>query len=168
LRRNLGAATATIRNKRLAVVSEQPDWEQLRRAGQAIKAATLARLDEHLLRLEAEVTRRGGQVHWARDAAEANRIVTDLVRATGADEVVKVKSMATQEIGLNEALAEAGIAAWETDLAELIVQLGHDTPSHILVPAIHRNRAEIREIFRREMPGVDPALTDDPRALAMA
>jgi L-lactate dehydrogenase complex protein LldF len=107
-------------------------------------------------------------VHWARDAAEANRIVTELVQATGADEVVKVKSMATQEIGLNEALEAAGIAAHETDLAELIVQLGEDTPSHILVPAIHKNRAEIREIFLRTMPGVDPGLTDDPRRLAMA
>ena len=74
--------------------------------------------------------------------------------------------MATQEIGLNEALEAAGIAPVETDLAELIVQLGHDKPSHILVPAIHRNRAEIREIFLREMPGVDPALTDDPPVLA--
>ena len=101
-------------------------------------------------------------MHWARDAAEANPIVTGLVQATGADEVVKVKSMATQEIGLNEALAAAGIAAYETDLAELIVQLGHDRPSHILVPAIHRNRAEIREIFLREMADVDPALTDEP------
>jgi L-lactate dehydrogenase complex protein LldF len=76
--------------------------------------------------------------------------------------------MATQEIGLNEALEDAGIAAVETDLAELIVQLGHDTPSHILVPAIHRNRAEIREIFLREMPDVDPDLTSEPRVLAMA
>ena len=82
--------------------------------------------------------------------------------------MVKVKSMATQEIGLNEALAAAGITAVETDLAELIVQLGHDTPSHILVPAIHRNRAEIREIFLREMPDVDPALSDEPAALAEA
>ena len=107
-------------------------------------------------------------MHWARDATEANEIVTRLVRATGAREVVKVKSMATQEIGLNEALAEAGIAAFETDLAELIVQLGHDQPSHILVPAIHRNRAEIREIFLREMADVDPDLTDDPAVLAEA
>ena len=76
--------------------------------------------------------------------------------------------MATQEIGLNEALEAAGIAAWETDLAELIVQLGHDKPSHILVPAIHRNRAEIREIFLREMGDVDPTLTDEPAALAGA
>jgi L-lactate dehydrogenase complex protein LldF len=168
LRRNLGHATATIRAKRAAVVAEVPDWEDLRRAGEAIKAATLARLDEHLVRLEQEVTARGGTVHWARDAIEANRIVTDLVRATGADEVVKVKSMVTQEIGLNEALQAAGISAWETDLAELIVQLGHDKPSHILVPAIHRNRSEIRDIFLREMPGVDPDLTDEPRQLALA
>jgi L-lactate dehydrogenase complex protein LldF len=114
------------------------------------------------------VTEGGGVVHWARDAAEANRIVTGLVQATGATEVVKVKSMVTDEIGLNDALAEAGIAAHETDLAELIVQLGHDRPSHILVPAIHRNRQEIREIFLREMPDADPALTDEPAALAEA
>ncbi|NUT35631.1 MAG: lactate utilization protein [Hamadaea sp.] len=168
LRRNLGHATATIRGKRARVVAEVPDWQQLRAAGEAIKAATMARLDELLIQLEEQVTARGGQVHWARDAVEANRIVVDLVRGTGAAEVVKVKSMATQEIGLNEALEAAGITPVETDLAELIVQLGHDRPSHILVPAIHRNRAEIREIFLREMPGVDPALTDEPRRLAMA
>ena len=172
LRRNLGKATATIRAKREAVVAEVPDWEQLREAGRALKAATMARLPELLEQLETAVTAAGGQVHWARDAHDANQIVTDLVRATGSDEVVKVKSMATQEIGLNEALAEAGIAAWETDLAELIVQLGDDRPSHILVPAIHRNRAEIREIFLREMGRVGlpapPDLTDEPRQLAMA
>jgi L-lactate dehydrogenase complex protein LldF len=168
LRANLGHATSTIRAKRAAVVGEVPDWAQLREAGRALKAATMARLDEHLLALEEQVTARGGTVHWARDANEANEIVTRLVRATGSDEVVKVKSMATQEIGLNEALEAAGVTAHETDLAELIVQLGHDKPSHILVPAIHKNRAEIREIFLREMPGVDPSLTDEPRQLAMA
>ena len=168
LRANLGHATSTIRGKRAAVVGEVPDWAELREAGRAIKAATMARLDEHLIALEEQVTARGGTVHWARDAAEADEIVTRLVQATGADEVVKVKSMATQEIGLNEALEAAGIAAHETDLAELIVQLGEDAPSHILVPAIHKNRAEIREIFLRTMPGVDPGLTDDPRRLAMA
>lgn len=172
LRRNIGRATSTIRAKRAAVVAEVPDWEPLREAGRTIKAATMARLPELLVQLEEQVIARGGLVHWARDAAEANAIVTRLVRATGADEVVKVKSMVTQEIGLNEALEEAGIAAWETDLAELIVQLGHDRPSHILVPAIHRNRKEIKEIFEREMPGLgtvlDPELTDEPRELAMA
>jgi L-lactate dehydrogenase complex protein LldF len=168
LRRNLGQATATIRAKRAAVVGELPDWQLLRAAGAAIKDEVLAHLDTYLLQLEEQVTSRGGTVHWARDAVEANRIVTDLVQATGADSVVKVKSMATQEIGLNEALAEAGITAYETDLAELIVQLGHDKPSHILVPAIHRNRSEIREIFLREMVDADPALTDEPAALAEA
>src|SRR5690606_13508795 len=79
--------------------------------------------------------------------------------------VVKVKSMATQEIGLNEALAVAGIDAIETDLAELIVQLADDRPSHILVPAIHRNRTEIRDLFVRRL-GAPPELTDDPAALA--
>jgi L-lactate dehydrogenase complex protein LldF len=168
LRRNIGKATGTIRAKRAAVVAEVPDWQELREAGRALKTATMARLPELLTQLEERVTTAGGIVHWARDANEANAIVTDLVRATGSDEVVKVKSMATQEIGLNEALADAGIAAIETDLAELIVQLGDDQPSHILVPAIHRNRAEIREIFLRTMPGVDPDLTDDPRQLTMA
>ena len=168
LHRNLGKATSTIRAKRAAVVGELPDWQQLRAAGAAVKDAVLANLGSYLVQLEERVTARGGTVHWARDANEANRIVTGLVRAAGATDVVKVKSMATQEIGLNEALADAGIVAWETDLAELIVQLGHDQPSHILVPAIHRNRAEIREIFLREMGGADPTLTDDPAALAEA
>jgi L-lactate dehydrogenase complex protein LldF len=168
LRHNLGAATATIRAKRAAVTAELPDWEELRDAGAAIKADAMSRLPALLEQLETAVTARGGVVHWARDAVEANRIVVDLVRATGSREVVKVKSMATQEIGLNEALETAGIAPTETDLAELIVQLGHDKPSHILVPAIHRNRAEIREIFLREMADVPPDLTDEPRRLAMA
>jgi L-lactate dehydrogenase complex protein LldF len=172
LRRNLGKATTTIRTKRAAVVAELPDWAELRAAGAAIKDDVLANLDRYLAQLEEQVTARGGVVHWARDAHEANRVVAGIVRAEGASEVVKVKSMATQEIGLNEALQEAGIAAWETDLAELIVQLGHDAPSHILVPAIHRNRAEIREIFLAEMGKVglpaDPNLTDEPRALAEA
>jgi L-lactate dehydrogenase complex protein LldF len=168
LRKNLGHATRTIRDKRAAVVGEVPDWEELRLAGAAIKRATMASLDVHLERLEREVVARGGKVHWASDANAANRIVTSLVRATGATEVVKVKSMATQEIGLNEALEDAGISAVETDLAELIVQLGHDKPSHILVPAIHRNRSEIKEIFLREMGDAPADLTDEPRRLAMA
>jgi L-lactate dehydrogenase complex protein LldF len=168
LRHNLGNATTTIRRKRAAVVSELPDWEQLRAAGAAVKDEVLAHLDTYLLQLEEQVTARGGTVHWARDADEANRIVLGLVQATGAREVVKVKSMATQEIGLNDALEAAGIAAVETDLAELIVQLGHDKPSHILVPAIHRNRSEIRDIFRHEMPDAPADLSDDPPALTEA
>ncbi|MEV3982238.1 lactate utilization protein B [Nonomuraea sp. NPDC049758] len=168
LRFNLRKATHTIRGKRAGVVGELPDWAELRAAGKAVKDHTLRHLDRYLLQLEEAVRRAGGTVHWARDAEEANRIVGDLVAATGETEVVKVKSMATQEIGLNEALARRGITAYETDLAELIVQLGDDFPSHILVPAIHRNRSEIREIFLDRMPGVPDGLTDEPPALAEA
>ncbi|MFB7514751.1 LutB/LldF family L-lactate oxidation iron-sulfur protein [Streptomyces sp. NPDC056144] len=166
LRTNLHRATRTIRAKRLAVTAELPDWEELRAAGAAVKADTMARLPELLEQLEERVTAAGGTVHWARDAAEANAIVTRLVEATGSREVIKVKSMATQEIGLNEHLAERGITAHETDLAELIVQLADDRPSHILVPAIHRNRDEIRGIFLDGIPGVDPELTSSPAELA--
>lgn len=126
------------------------------------------RLPELLEQLEREVTERGGTVHWARDADEANEIVARLVRAAGSDEVIKVKSMATQETGLNEHLESVGITPHETDLAELIVQLAHDKPSHILVPAIHRNRDEIRRIFLDRIPGVDPELDNVPAHLAAA
>ncbi|MEU8761315.1 lactate utilization protein B [Streptomyces sp. NPDC048659] len=172
LRGNLRHATHTIRAKRAAAVAEVSDWAELREAGRRIKDHTLRHLDRYLERLEAAVTAAGGTVHWAADAAEANRIVTELVLATGETEVVKVKSMATQEIGLNEALEAAGIRAYETDLAELIVQLGRDRPSHILVPAIHRNRAEIRDTFRSEMKEwgrpAPAGLGDSPAELAEA
>ena len=171
-RRNLEHATHTIRDKRAQVVHEVSDWEALRVDGAATKDQALDHLADYLLQLEDNLTKAGATVHWARDADEACRIAVDLVRATGTDEVVKVKSMATQEIELNEALEAAGVHAWETDLAELIVQLGHDRPSHILVPAIHRNRSEIREIFLDEMGKVGRAapegLTDDPADLAEA
>nr|WP_280217694.1 lactate utilization protein B [Nocardia neocaledoniensis] len=165
-RRNIATATATIRGKRATVVAEVDDWEELRHAGRDVKRHSLARLDELLVQLEEQVVARGGIVHWAADAAEANHIVGDLIAETGATEVVKVKSMVTQEIGLNEALAARGVTAHETDLAELIVQLADDKPSHIVVPAIHRNRSEIRDIFTATMPGADPQLSDDPPALA--
>ena len=172
LRSNLAHATSTIRAKRAKVVAELDDWEQLRLAGAAIKDNTLLHLDEHLVRLEESLTAAGATVHWARDAAEASAVVAAVAKKHGVDEVVKVKSMATAEIDLNEHLAAEGIAAWETDLAELIVQLGDDLPSHILVPAIHRNRAEIREIFLQHMAAAGrpaPAdLSDEPARLAEA
>ncbi len=167
LRRNMGKATSTIRAKRASVVGEMADWEALREAGRAIKAETLCLIDEYLLQLEASVIQAGGKVHWARDAAEANQIVTDLVRAVQASDVIKVKSLTTDEIGLNAALAEAGITATETDLAELIIQLAHESSSHILVPAIHKNRSEIRDLFQRTI-AQGQELTDHPGDLAAA
>ncbi len=166
LRRNLGKATQTIRAKRAEAVGEMPDWEELREAGRALKTRVMRHLDEYLLRLEDSVQRAGGHVHWARDAAEANSIIAGIAKDHDAEEVVKVKSIATDETKLNEHLEREGIRAYETDLAELIIQLAGETSSHILVPAIHKNRAEILELFRREL-GVED-LSDDPSALTEA
>src|ERR1700678_306249 len=151
LRKNVRHATNVIQAKRQRVVDEMPDWQQLREAGKQIRRHTMRHLDFYLEQFERNCTAAGGVVHWARDAAEARRIVVGLVKAQSATEVIKIKSMTTEEIQLNRALEAAGIHAYETDLAELIIQLGHDQPSHIVVPALHKNRAQIREIFRREM-----------------
>ena len=112
LRRNIGKATTLIRGKRERAVAELPDWEALRDAGEAIKAHAMARLPELLERLEAAVVAAGGIVHWARDGAEANAIVASIARANGTDEVIKVKSLATDEIGMNEALENAASTPW--------------------------------------------------------
>jgi L-lactate dehydrogenase complex protein LldF len=166
LRRNVGKATTTIRAKRERAVAELPDWEALRDAGAAIKARALATLPEQLSRLEESVTRAGGTVHWARDGAEANAIVARVARSHGSSEVIKVKSLTTDEIGLNEALEADGIRAIETDLAELVIQLAGDRQSHILVPAIHFNRAEIRRLFERTI--ASGPLSTDAAAIAEA
>ena len=127
----------------------------------------MATLPEQLERLEERVSAAGGTVHWARDGEEANAIIASIAQRHGADEVIKVKSLATDEIGLNEALEARGITPIETDLAELIVQLGDDEQSHILVPAIHRNRAEIAALFERTIaPGQELGL--EPTAIAEA
>jgi L-lactate dehydrogenase complex protein LldF len=166
LRTNLRNATDTIRAKRARVVGELPDWEELRDAGRAVKADVMARLDDHLVQFEQAVEAAGGHVHWARDAAEANAIVVEIAQAHGVSDMVKMKSLTTDEIGLNAALDAAGIHALETDFAELILQLDGDWPSHILVPAIHRNRSEIRDLFARTIaPGIE---SNEPRDLAEA
>jgi iron-sulfur cluster protein len=151
LRSNLSRATRTIRDKRNLRVSELDTWEELRLAGEAIKREALANLHDLLVTFEKNVTNAGGHVHWAIDAAHAQRIVVDLVKSTGAHDVVKIKTMTSAEIDLNSALEIEEITAYETDLAELIVQLGDDLPSHIVVPAIHRNRDEVRAIFLEHM-----------------
>jgi L-lactate dehydrogenase complex protein LldF len=166
LRSNIRKATSTIRARTARVSAELPDWQDLRNAGAAIKAATMRDLDRHLLDLEASVTKAGGTVHWARDAEEAREIIVDIANRHGATRAIKIKSMTTDEIDLNPVLADAGIEPVETDLADMIVQLSHDRPSHILVPAIHRNRAEIRALFEDTF-GQGP-LTDKPTDLTAA
>ena len=165
-RANLLRATTHIQARRASVVGEMPDWDELRSAGAAIKQRVLRHLDDYLIQVEVAVERAGGSVHFARDASEANQIVTKLVKAHNATEVVKVKSLTTDEFGLNQALSRAGIAALETDLAELICQLGAEHQSHVLVPAVHLSRQQIRKIFVDSMPGVSQDLLDDPSELA--
>jgi L-lactate dehydrogenase complex protein LldF len=175
LRRNVHHATNVIRSKRALRVEEMPDWEELRQAGSDLKAHTLAHLDHYLLEFQKNCELAGGTVHWARDASEANKIAIDLVRQhstrhdsvnNNAIEVIKVKTMTSDEVQMNHALEDAGIVPIETDLADMIVQLGQDEPSHIVVPALHRNRFEIRDIFRDRMQ--KPELSEQPEELAAA
>jgi L-lactate dehydrogenase complex protein LldF len=156
-RRNVRHATNVIRNKRALRVAEMPDWEDLRTAGHAIKTHTLQHLPHYLEMFERNCIAAGGHVHWARDADEANRIAIDLIQraakaqATTSPEVIKVKTMTSDEIGMNAALEAKGITPWETDLADMIVQMGNDEPSHIVVPALHKNRHQVRELFLENM-----------------
>lgn len=167
LRTNLARATTTIRNKRAKVVGEVADWEQLRQVGHDIKMAAMANLSTHLQRFEEQFIAAGGHVHWARDAKEACAIVTRIAKENNIQEVVKVKSLTTDEINLNEYLGAEGINAKETDLAELIVQLADEHPSHILVPAIHKNRNQIRDLFVEKIAEAPIGLTNNPKELAM-
>lgn len=166
LRKNVRHATDVIQAKRAQAVSEQTDWQQLREAGRAIREHTLEYLDFYLKQFEQNCQRAGGQVSWARDATEAAQIIVSLVQQKSASEVIKIKTMTSEEIRLNEALETAGIRAYETDLAELIIQLGKDSPSHIVVPALHKNRQQVRDVFAREMHL--PELGDKPQDLTEA
>ena len=166
LRRNVAHAMDVIQAKRARLVEEKTDWQQLRSAASAIRAHVLENLDYYLEAFEQRCTAAGGQVHWAADADEARRIVLDLLRQENASEVIKIKSMTTAEIQLNRHLEQAGITAHETDLAEIILQLGRQEPSHIVVPALHVNRSQVREIFARSMHR--PDLSDDPETLTAA
>ena len=166
LRKNVAHATDVIQAKRARLVAEKTDWQDLRTTAAAIKDDVLGHLDRYLVEFEQRCTAAGGHVHWASDAAEARRILVEILRKEGASEAIKIKTMTSAEIQLNPALEAAGIKAIETDLAELILQLGDDEPSHIVAPALHVNRSQVREIFARRMGLAD--LTDDPKALTAA
>ncbi len=151
MRHNVRRATDIIRNKRARVVAEMPDWEELRNSAQQIKQQVLRNLDGYLEQFEKACTAAGGRVHWARDADEANRIIVGIIQSHQQTEVIKVKTMTSDETQLNVALEAAGITPYETDLADLIIQLGHDKLSHIVVPALHKNKTEIRQLFLEKM-----------------
>jgi L-lactate dehydrogenase complex protein LldF len=166
LRKNVGHAIDVIQSKRAKLVAEKTDWQELRSAAADIRMHVLENLGSYLEQFEANCTAAGGAVHWAADAEEARHIILDLLRQENASEVIKIKTMTSAEIQLNPFLEASGVRAYETDLAEIILQLGEGEPSHIVVPALHVNRSQVREIFARRMGLKD--LSDDPQALTNA
>src|SRR5882762_6488310 len=159
----LDIATSKFITLRREAFGDFPEGERLRDRARAIKEATLQRLDEHLEKLVANVERLGGHVHFATTAEEARDVVLDIARRTGARMAVKSKSMATEEIHLNDALEAIGVTPVETDLGEYIIQLAHERPSHIIAPAIHKTKGQVAELFSRELKR--PGLPADPEVL---
>ena len=151
LKQALDIATTKFLALRRDAFGQFPEGETLRDRARAIKEATLQRLDHHLERLVANVEAQGGHVHYATTPAEARDIVLDIARKSGTRLAVKSKSMATEEIDLNEALEHAGVTPVETDLGEYIIQLAHEKPSHIIAPAIHKTKGQVAELFAREL-----------------
>ena len=152
-------ALYAVREKRDRMMESVPEWEELRRLSSEIKRHTLSRLGHYLCEFERNATANGMQVHWAQDAAEMNAIVWDLVRRHGGYNLIKSKSMLSEECGLTPFLRERGIDAVESDLGERIMQLLHQPPSHIVLPAIGVRREEVGALFEREM-GTEPGNSD--------
>jgi L-lactate dehydrogenase complex protein LldF len=160
-------AVYDLRTRRDAAVAEVPDWEALRERASGIKAHLLDHLDRYLEHFEERARAAGVRVHWAVDAAGANRIISELLTSRAVRSVIKSKSMLTEECGLNPELEARGIEVVDTDLGERIVQLAGEPPSHIIVPAIHRSRYEVGELFHRTM-GTPQGESDPERLTRLA
>ncbi len=153
LRANFRRAMDGLMAKRAAQFPDAEEWKTLRARGAAVRARALARLPELLEQLEAKLTANGVIVHWAETTAEANAVVLDILKAAGVKRVIKGKSMVTEEMHLNAHLEANGIRAVESDLGEYIIQLAGQAPSHIVMPCIHMNKAEIAELFADKIEG---------------
>jgi L-lactate dehydrogenase complex protein LldF len=163
LRKNFKFAMENFIQKRKQVFSDDTETEQLRELGNSIKKRALSRLPELLEQLESKCTQNGIRVHWAETTSEANHQVLDIVRAHKATRLVKGKSMVSEEMHLNKFLQKNGVEALESDLGEFIIQLNDETPSHIIVPAIHKNKDQISRIFHEKIP--DTPYTEDVEEL---
>lgn len=163
MRGALGTATARFAANRLAALATLPDADAVRDRARLIRRHTLARLDDYLVELGANVEKAGGVVHWAPDAAAAQRIVAAIAQANQVRTIVKAKSMVTEEIHLNAALEAVGLEVIETDLGEYIAQLAQEAPSHLIAPVLHKTRQEIGRLFQQKL-NVD--YVDDPTVLA--
>ena len=149
LQRALDKVGSGFIDKRRVALDALPIFEQLRHTAREIKEHTLSRLDEYLLQFEQQVIDNGGQVHWASTPKQATDMIVDLCRESNAKKVTKGKTMVGEEVGLNEALEQAGISPVETDLGEYIIQLADEPPSHIIAPAIHKTREQITALFKQ-------------------
>ncbi|NTW04209.1 MAG: lactate utilization protein, partial [Oscillochloris sp.] len=158
LKTALTRATGRFIGNRAEALSALSDADALRDTARAIRAGTLAHLDELLVQLAKNVEARGGTVCWASNGEEARRYITELAKARNVRTIVKSKSMASEEIHLNQALEEAGLEVVETDLGEYIIQLAGETPSHIIAPSIHKTREQVSELFNQHL---GMPLTDD-------
>lgn len=158
----LGRATAQLAARREHAFASLEDVDAVRARAREGKLAALRTLDAQLVEFEARLAANGATVHWARDAEEACATIVAIARARGCRRAVKGKSMASEEIELNAALAAAGIAVVESDLGEFVVQLDRDRPSHIILPILHRNREQVAATFARELQVDAPP---DPAAL---
>jgi L-lactate dehydrogenase complex protein LldF len=164
LRVNVGRAVDRFASHRVEGLAELEDSDGLRSAARAVKQQVLADLPDLLERFADAVLDRGGHVCWAPTAEDARRYITGVVTGHGARRVAKSKSMATEEIDLNAALEAAGAEVVETDLGEWIIQLADDTPSHIIAPAVHLDRHQIKDLFV-ETTGAERELDTEPAEL---
>ena len=149
---NFRSAMSMLMEKRSAQFSDNEELQQKRHRAQSIRAHALRNLPQLLEQLEQKLIENGIQVHWAVDGDEANQIIHSLLRNAGAQKVVKGKSMVSEEIDLNHYLEQRGFEVLESDLGEFIIQLAHETPSHIVMPAIHKTKKEIAELFQQHFP----------------
>jgi len=156
------SSTLRLYDHRLTAIGQVPGFERLRERARGLKQEVITHLDYYVDQFATNLERQGGQVHWAADAKDACSIVVEIAQRAGAREVVKGKSMVSEEIELNEALEAAGIRPVETDLGEYILQLGHERPAHIVAPAMHKTRGDVADLFERE---VDPKRAEEPEQL---
>ena len=163
LRKNFKFAMGNFIIKRKSIFPDEAEIEQLRTLGNAIKQHALSRLAQLLEQLEEKCVQNGIRVHWAETTSEANQLVLDIMQSHQATRMVKGKSMVSEEMHLNKFLQDHGMEVLESDLGEFIVQLNNETPSHIIVPAIHKNREEIARIFSEKIP--DTPYTEDVQEL---
>lgn len=166
LRANFRNAMDGLMDKRARVFADDGECERMRSLGESVRRRALAKLPDLLEELESKCTANGIQVHWAETVDDANRIVLDILQRRGVTSVLKGKSMVSEEMHLNKVLGDHGILALEADLGEYIVQMAGETPSHIIMPAIHKNRKQIALLFERHIPGFQ--YTEDPKELTTA